>query len=36
MYELIDLADKRLYIAKSRGRNQIEPHVSYWELKSDD
>jgi diguanylate cyclase (GGDEF)-like protein len=36
MYELIDLADKRLYIAKSRGRNQIEPHVSYWELKSGD
>jgi diguanylate cyclase (GGDEF)-like protein len=26
--ELIDLADKRLYIAKDRGRNQIEPEPS--------
>jgi diguanylate cyclase (GGDEF)-like protein len=26
--QLIDLADKRLYIAKERGRNQIEPDVS--------
>jgi len=28
---LIDLADKRLYVAKERGRNQIEPEESYWE-----
>ncbi len=29
--KLIDLADKRLYIAKERGRNQVEPDESYWE-----
>jgi diguanylate cyclase (GGDEF)-like protein len=28
---LIDLADQRLYIAKERGRNQIEPPASHWE-----
>lgn len=27
---LIDLADRRLYIAKERGRNQIEPAESHW------
>ena len=26
-FQLVDLADKRLYIAKERGRNQIEPHI---------
>lgn len=31
IYRLIDLADRRLYIAKKRGRNQIEPDISYWE-----
>lgn len=31
IYRLIDLADRRLYIAKERGRNQIEPEVSYWD-----
>lgn len=31
IYRLIDLADRRLYIAKQRGRNQIEPIASYWE-----
>jgi diguanylate cyclase (GGDEF)-like protein len=31
IYRLIDLADRRLYIAKERGRNQIEPVASYWE-----
>lgn len=31
IYRLIDLADRRLYIAKKRGRNQIEPVASYWE-----
>jgi len=30
-YSLIDLADQRLYIAKSRGRNQIEPQPSSWQ-----
>jgi PleD family two-component response regulator len=29
--ELVDLADQRLYIAKERGRNQIEPQASHWE-----
>lgn len=27
---LIDLADKRLYVAKERGRNQIEPKPEHW------
>jgi diguanylate cyclase (GGDEF)-like protein len=31
IYRLIDLADRRLYIAKERGRNQIEPPLSHWE-----
>jgi diguanylate cyclase (GGDEF)-like protein len=31
IYRLIDLADRRLYIAKVRGRNQIEPEPSHWE-----
>jgi diguanylate cyclase (GGDEF)-like protein len=31
IYRLIDLADRRLYIAKARGRNQIEPNASHWE-----
>jgi diguanylate cyclase (GGDEF)-like protein len=30
--ELIHLADKRLYIAKERGRNQIEPGAAQWLL----
>ena len=30
IYRLIDLADRRLYVAKERGRNQIEPDASYW------
>jgi diguanylate cyclase (GGDEF)-like protein len=30
IYRLIDLADRRLYIAKERGRNQIEPGLSHW------
>jgi diguanylate cyclase (GGDEF)-like protein len=31
IYQLIDLADRRLYMAKKRGRNQIEPNASHWE-----
>ena len=31
IYHLIDLADRRLYIAKERGRNQIEPGIAHWE-----
>jgi diguanylate cyclase (GGDEF)-like protein len=31
IYHLIDLADRRLYIAKERGRNQIEPDHAHWE-----
>jgi diguanylate cyclase (GGDEF)-like protein len=30
IYRLIDVADRRLYIAKERGRNQIEPGPSFW------
>lgn len=30
IYRLIDLADRRLYVAKERGRNQIEPDISHW------
>jgi diguanylate cyclase (GGDEF)-like protein len=30
IYRLIDLADKRLYIAKARGRNQVEPGADIW------
>jgi len=30
IYRLIDLADKRLYVAKEHGRNQIEPAASHW------
>ena len=28
--KLVDLADQRLYVAKERGRNQIEPHPQHW------
>jgi diguanylate cyclase (GGDEF)-like protein len=31
IYRLIDLADRRLYIAKERGRNQVEPNAGHWE-----
>jgi len=31
IYRLIDLADRRLYMAKERGRNQIEPIPEHWE-----
>lgn len=30
IYRLIDLADHRLYIAKERGRNQVEPGPAFW------
>jgi diguanylate cyclase (GGDEF)-like protein len=32
IFPLIDIADRRLYVAKERGRNQIEPGESYWKL----
>jgi diguanylate cyclase (GGDEF)-like protein len=31
IFRLIDLADQRLYVAKERGRNQIEPKPDHWE-----
>lgn len=31
IYRLIDLADRRLYVAKGRGRNQVEPNAQHWE-----
>jgi diguanylate cyclase (GGDEF)-like protein len=31
IYRLIDLADRRLYLAKERGRDQIEPDISHWD-----
>jgi len=30
IYRLIDLADRQLYVAKERGRNQIEPDENHW------
>jgi diguanylate cyclase (GGDEF)-like protein len=30
IYRLIDIADRRLYVAKERGRNQIEPEDDFW------
>lgn len=30
IFRLIDLADRRVYVAKERGRNQIEPGESHW------
>jgi len=30
IYRLIDLADRQLYVAKERGRNQIEPGENHW------
>jgi len=32
VFKLIDLADQRLYVAKERGRNQIEPKLGNWDL----
>lgn len=29
-FGLIDLADQRLFAAKERGRNEIEPHTDFW------
>jgi diguanylate cyclase (GGDEF)-like protein len=36
IFRLIDLADRRLYVAKERGRNQIEPNASHWEKSNTD
>jgi diguanylate cyclase (GGDEF)-like protein len=33
IFRLVDLADRRLYVAKERGRNQIEPDHRHWESK---
>ncbi len=33
VFPLVDLADRRLYVAKGRGHNQVEPDASYWENK---
>lgn len=30
IYRLLDIADRRLYVAKERGRNQIEPTADFW------
>ncbi|MCX8025695.1 MAG: sensor domain-containing diguanylate cyclase, partial [Thermanaerothrix sp.] len=30
VFALIDLADQRLYVAKSRGRDQVEPGADFW------
>ena len=35
IFRLIDLADNRLYTAKERGREQIEPDEKHWELLGD-
>ena len=32
IFRLIDIADRRLYIAKERGRNQIEPGEGHWKV----
>jgi diguanylate cyclase (GGDEF)-like protein len=29
-YQLVDIADHRLYLAKERGRNQVEPQEDTW------
>lgn len=31
IYRLIDVADQRLYVAKERGRDQIEPGADFWQ-----
>jgi diguanylate cyclase (GGDEF)-like protein len=31
VFSLVDFADQRLYVAKARGRNQIEPDEASWE-----
>ncbi len=31
IFKLIDLADRRLYIAKERGRDQVEPSADRWD-----
>jgi diguanylate cyclase (GGDEF)-like protein len=35
IFKLIDLADHRLYVAKERGRDQVEPDEKHWDLRGD-
>jgi diguanylate cyclase (GGDEF)-like protein len=36
IHTLIDLADQRLYLAKERGRDQVEPQATFWPVKIND
>jgi diguanylate cyclase (GGDEF)-like protein len=36
VYQLVDIADHRLYLAKERGRNQVEPQEDAWMIPGTD